>query len=177
VSALGYGVTSPVRTAVDLAAGLELPAALAMLDGAARVICASMLPSIRRRDYSNPRLVRAAVELLEEGAESAGAVRLTQALCLVCPARESAPESVSAGHIFLSGLPMPTFQAEISTPLGTYFADCLWEEQRLIGECDGAMKYDDPRARLDGESSEVAVKQLQKRRMTTTSGYASSGAC
>lgn len=158
---LGYAVTGPARTAVDLAVGLELPAALAILDGAARVICASMLPSIRRRDYSNPRLVHAAVELLEEAAESARAARLTQALGLVCPGRESAPESVSAGHIFLSGLPMPTFQAEIATPLGTYFADCLWEEQRLIGECDGAMKYDDPQAYVKEKRREQVLRDSE----------------
>jgi very-short-patch-repair endonuclease len=155
---LGYAVTSPARTAVDLSAGLELPAALAILDGAARVICASMVPSIRRRDYSNPRLARAAVELLEEAADSTGVARLAQALGLVDPARESAPESVSAGHVFLAGLPMPTFQAEISTPLGTFFADCLWEEQRLIGECDGAMKYDDPQAYMKEKRREQILR-------------------
>jgi len=158
---LGYGVTSPARTAVDLAAGLELPEALAILDGAARVICASMVPSIRRRDYSNRRLVRAAVELFEEAAESARAARLTQALGLVCPARESAPESVSAGHILLAGLPMPKFQVEIKTPLGTYFADFLWEEQRLIGECDGAMKYDDPQAYVKEKRREQALRDSE----------------
>ena len=125
---LGYDVTSPARTAVDLAAGLELPAA---------------------------------VELLEVAAESARAARLTQALGLVCPARESAPESVSAGHIFLAGLPMPKFQVELKTPLGTYFADFLWEEQRLIGECDGAMKYDDPQAYVKEKRREQVLRDLE----------------
>ena len=143
---LGFEVTSPARTAIDLADGLDLPAALAILDGAARVVCASMLPEIRRRDYNNPRLARAAVELLHEAAAATRTARLARALSLVCPARESAPESVSAGHIILAGLPMPRFQVEIRTALGTYWADFLWEEQRLIGECDGAMKYDDAQA-------------------------------
>jgi very-short-patch-repair endonuclease len=143
---LGFDATTPARTAVDLAAGLDLPAALAILDGAARVICAAMLPEIRRRDYSNPRLARAAVELLQEAAAVTRATRLAPALSLVCPARESAPESVSAGHIILSGLPVPQFQVEIRTELGTYWADFLWEGHRLIGECDGAMKYGDPQA-------------------------------
>ncbi len=155
---LGYAVTSPARTAVDLAVGLELPAALAILDGAARVICASMVPSIRRRAYGNPRLVRAAVELLHAAAEPVRGTRLSQALAVVCPGRESAPESVSAGHIIVSGLPVPTFQAEITTPLGTYFADCLWEEQRLIGECDGAMKYDDPQAYVNEKRREQVLR-------------------
>lgn len=154
----GFRLTTPARTAIDLATGLEIPGALAILDGAARVICASMVPSIRRQDYGNPRLVRAAVELLDEAARSAGVVRLTQALELVCPGRESAPESVGAGHIFDAGLPMPKFQAEIKTPMGSYFADCLWEEQRLIGECDGAMKYDDPQAYVKEKRREQVLR-------------------
>jgi len=155
---LGFDVTTPARTAVHLAAGLDLPAALAILDGAARVICASMLPEIRRRDYGNPRLARAAVALLEEAAVSARAFRLTQALGLVCPARESAPESVSAGHIILAGLPMPKFQVEIRTALGSYWADFLWEEQRLIGECDGAIKYKDPQAIVKEKRREQVLR-------------------
>ncbi len=155
---LGLDVTSPARTAVDLADGLELPAALAILDGAARVICASMLPEIRRRDYSNPRLAGAAVELLQEAAAATRSARLARALGLVCPARESAPESVSAGHIVLAGLPMPQFQVEIRTALGTYWADFLWEEQRLIGECDGAMKYDDAQAIVKEKRREQVLR-------------------
>jgi Protein of unknown function (DUF559) len=154
----GFLLTTPARTAIDLAAGLETPGTLAILDGAARVICSSMVPSIRRRDYSNPRLVRAAMELLDEAAQSAGVVRLRQALELVCPGRESAPESVGAGHMFDAGLPMPKFQVEIQTPLGSYFADCLWEEQRLIGECDGAVKYDDPQAYVKEKRREQALR-------------------
>ena len=38
----GYPMTSPARTAVDLSADLALPQALVLLDGAARVVVASM---------------------------------------------------------------------------------------------------------------------------------------
>ncbi len=62
----GYAVTSLARTAVDLAAGLGLPHALVLLDAAARQICASMVASIRRADYLNPKLIRTTQELLEE---------------------------------------------------------------------------------------------------------------
>ncbi|MBI4900618.1 MAG: DUF559 domain-containing protein [Actinobacteria bacterium] len=155
----GYATTSPARTGVDLAVGLDLPSALAVLDGAARVICASMVAGVRRQDYSNPRLVRAAVELLQEAALSVRSNNLRRALDVVCPGRESAPESVSAGHILLSGLPVPTFQAEIQTEVGRYFADCLWEEQRLVGECDGAMKYDDAQAFVREKRREQALRE------------------
>jgi very-short-patch-repair endonuclease len=45
-----------------------------------------------------------------------------------------------------AGIPTPSFQAEIRTAKATYFPDFLWEEQRLLGECDGAVKYSDPGA-------------------------------
>lgn len=157
---LGFELTTPARTAVDLARGLELPAALAILDGAARVICASMVPRIRRRDYGNTRLVQAAKEYLLEAAESIRAAHLRPFVALVDPARESAPESLSAGHIIVAGLPVPRFQVEIATPEGTYWADFLWEQQRLIGECDGAMKYDDPQAYVKEKRRERVLREL-----------------
>lgn len=40
----GYPVTSPARTAVDLAARLTLPEALVLLDAAARLICQGLVP-------------------------------------------------------------------------------------------------------------------------------------
>lgn len=158
---LGYRVTTPARTAVDLAAGLAIPQALAVLDGSARVICASMVSSIRRRDYLNPRLVAAAIELLLEAAGSARSTRLTEAIGLVCPARESAPESLSAGHFYVAGLPMPRFQVEIETSTGTYVADCLWDDHRLIGECDGAMKYADPQAFVKEKRRERSLQEVR----------------
>lgn len=142
----GYRITSPARTAVDLADGRSLPEALVLMDAAARLVCSSLMGSIRRRDYNNPRLITAARESLTRAAATRGRSRLDAAIALVEPSRESAPESLSAGHIHLAGLPLPRFQPEIRTPAGSYFPDCLWDEQRLIGECDGAVKYNDANA-------------------------------
>ena len=142
----GYLVTSPARTAVDLAADLDLPEALVLLDGAARLICASFVTSPPRRDYTNPTYVSAARDLLLQAAETVRATRARRAILLTRPCRESAAESLSAGYMHQAGIPTPTFQAEIRTAKGVYFPDFLWEEHRLIGECDGAVKYTDPRA-------------------------------
>lgn len=152
----GYPVTSPARTAVDLAADLPLPQALVVLDGAARVICRSLVTTARRRDYANPRLAAAAVELMAEAARTVRADRLRTALALVDPSRESAAESLSAGQIELAGLPQPRYQAEIRTHHGSFYPDCLWEEQGLIGECDGAVKYSDASAyELEKEREQI----------------------
>jgi len=156
----GYLVTTPARTAVDLAADLPLPEALVLLDSAARLICASLVNGIRRRDYANPQLVHAAVELLEQAAVTVRATRLRPALALVNPSRESVAESLSAGHMQLGGLPTPRFQAEIRTPMGTLYPDFLWEDLKLIGECDGAVKYNDASGYVLEKEREQVLRDL-----------------
>lgn len=143
----GYVRTTPARTAVDLASGLSLPDSLVLLDSAARRIVESVVGAeVRRRDYANPTLQRAARELLEESAATVRAIRLLPAIALADPSRESAAESLTAGHVHLAGLPLPEFNAEIRTPHGSLFPDFLWAEHRLIGEVDGKIKYADPDA-------------------------------
>jgi very-short-patch-repair endonuclease len=156
----GYLVTTPARTAVDLAADLPLPEALVLLDSAARLICASLVNQVRRRDYANPQLVRAAVELLEQAATTVRATRLRPVLALVNPSRESVAESLSAGHMQLVGLPTPLFQAEIRTPMGKVYPDFLWEDLHLIGECDGAVKYDNANAYVLEREREQMLRDL-----------------
>jgi very-short-patch-repair endonuclease len=142
----GYALTTIARTAVDLAARRPLPEALVILDGAARLLLASFVGGDpRRSDYVNPRLVKAARAELLQVAKS---VTLGGTICLVEPCRESAAESTFSGHLVVSGLPMPQFQAPLKTPVGTFYPDFYWPEARLIGECDGAVKYGSPGAIL-----------------------------
>ena len=81
-------------------------------------------------------------------------------ISLVEPARESAPESLSAGYFHLAGLPTPLFRAEIRTSGGSYFPDALWPEHNLVGECDGAVKYRDPEAYVREKDREQALRDL-----------------
>ena len=158
----GYRATSVARTAVDLAAGLALPEALVLLDDAARRLVTAMVSSARRADYSNPRYAAAARDLL-----TAAMVRplkpLVDAIAKADPARESPAESLTAGHLYRSGLPMPLFQAPLRTRIGTVFLDFLWPEHRLVGECDGAMKYTDRRALVEEKIREDAVRETGHR--------------
>lgn len=155
----GYPVTSPARTAVDLTATLELPQALVLLDAAARLICQGMVPAIRRRDYANQRLIAAAIELFDEAAQTVHCARLRPMLHVVDPGRESAAESLSAGHFEMAGIPRPRYQAELRTHRGTFFADALWDD-KLIGECDGAIKYTDPNAYVREKEREQILRDL-----------------
>lgn len=137
----GYRITSLARTAVDLAAGRPLPETLLILDGASRLLVSSFVGSPRRSDYVNPRLVSAARAELLQAAGRRSLARLRPVIDLVEPCRESPAESMTAGHLVLAGLPTPVFQAPIKTSMGTFYADFYWPAVRLIGECDGAVKY------------------------------------
>ena len=64
-------------------------------------------------------------------------------VCGPHPAREPAAESLSAGYFHQAGLPAPFIQHPNRTRLGTFYPDFYWREHRLIGECDGAVKYAD----------------------------------
>lgn len=142
----GYPVTSLPRTAADLAVDLPLPEALALFDAAARRLCESYLSHPRRSDLQNPRLVEAARAELRSAAVSIGRPGLATAISAADPARESVAESLSAGYFRLAGLPEPLCQVRIDTASGTFFSDFYWPAARLVGECDGAVKYDDPSA-------------------------------
>ena len=154
----GYAVTTIARTAVDLAVGRPLPDALVILDGAARAILTSFVGKPRRRDFRNPRLVAASREALTSVAAPRAAKRLSGVIALVEPARESTAEYLTAGHLYLAALPMPLFQAPIRTQLGFVYPDFLWEDARLIGECDGAIKYTDPTAYVREKEREQVLR-------------------
>lgn len=144
---LGFPVTTLARTAVDLAVGQELPAALHLLDAALRLECAGLTSQLRRRDLASPALVAASRLPCLEAARTLGySQELTWAISIADPIRESPIESLTFGHLVLAGLPLPLCQHPVSTPFGDFYPDFYWEQQRLIGEADGRVKYRDASA-------------------------------
>ncbi|MGV8850840.1 MAG: hypothetical protein ACOH16_15005 [Propionibacteriaceae bacterium] len=139
----GFPVTTLARTVSDLAYELALPQALVIMDAAGRLLIQALINEPRRADYANPRLIRMVQESLQTAAPPRTLSRLKPAIEKVEPCRESPAESLTAGHLHLSGLPMPLFQAPIPSPMGTLYPDCYWPRARLVGECDGAIKYTD----------------------------------
>ena len=156
----GYDVTTVARTAVDLAAGLPLPDALVVLDGAARRIVEALVTDARRRDYANPRLAGHARELLLEAASVRRPAGLSRVIGVTDPARESVAESLTAGHLHLSDLPVPLYQAAIPSPGGDLFPDFYWPEHNLIGEVDGKVKYLDPAEVIREKKREQLLRDL-----------------
>ena len=59
----GYLVTTPARTAVDLAAGRTLPEQLVLFDATARLLIEAMLARPRRSDYAAGQMVLAGIPL------------------------------------------------------------------------------------------------------------------
>lgn len=160
--AMGYTLTSPARTAVDLARGRPVPEALVVLDATARLIVSAYVVSPTRASYRNPGMVKAVRDLLSETAAARGIASLGTAISLADPCRESAVESLSAGHIFLAGLPMPVFQERIQTRQGVFYPDCYWPEQGVVGEVDGAVKYRQP---------DAFVKEKEREQILRDHGY------
>ncbi len=77
-----------------------------------------------------------------------GIRQATRALEHITRLRESPLESASWAYFLRYDIPLPRMQVTIRTADGRFIGrvDFLWEEARLIGECDGMVKYDDRKA-------------------------------
>lgn len=121
-------VTEPGRTWTDIARTAPLPEALVVGDAGLR---AGVVHPDRLAG-----LVAAA-----DGRR--GCRRAALALAHLDGARESPLESQSWAYLVEHRLPLPQVQVEIRTAGGRFVArvDVLWQAARVVGECDGRMKY------------------------------------
>lgn len=158
----GIPVTTPARTAVDLARGRRLASALIPLDGAARLLISAATGSVgndlRRAVRRDDSRLRALAELdlaLRECFGWPGTVAVRDALLHVDPAAESPLESRSRGWFLEAGLGPLDPGAPITCGRTTYWADFCESDRRVIGEADGWAKYgealDDVRSALERE--------------------------
>lgn len=121
-------VTSPLRTWVDIARSSTLADGLSVGDRALR-----------------QGLVRA--DELSEAADlvrGRGSRRVRVAASLVHAGRETPLESWSAACFHEWGLPEPQVQVVVEDDTGRFVGrvDFLWDEFGIIGEADGALKYE-----------------------------------
>lgn len=123
----GLEVTSLARTAVDLGRVLDpfraLPIVDAVLARGASVTDLDEVVSASGRQPGNPR-VRRLIEMADGRSESVG-------------------ESCSRLVFFREAIPMPTLQFEVRDEFGQLIgrSDFCWEQQRVLGEFDGKIKY------------------------------------
>lgn len=149
----GLRLTTPARTALDLASELPLTEALMATDHVARQAALGYVVSRDLRGKVNPQVLERALRPLREAqvARAHSQCRVGRALQLTDPRRESPAESVSFGRIVEAGLPVPDCQHEFVQGSGKgVFVDFWWEEFRVAGECHGKIKYDGSFGHDDG---------------------------
>ncbi|WP_432559672.1 type IV toxin-antitoxin system AbiEi family antitoxin domain-containing protein [Granulicoccus sp. GXG6511] len=136
----GYLVTSLRRTVTDLVCALAPADGVAVVDSALRLGLdrAELLAGLGRRP--GVRGARRVVRFADPRAESRG-------------------ESVSRWYMAECGIPAP----ELQVPLcgGRYHADFGWRGKRVVGEFDGAVKYD--RLLKPGKTAGQAVMDEKRR--------------
>lgn len=97
-----------------------------------------------------------------------GVARAREVVRLANPLAESPADSLSRMGLVAAGVPHPELQFELRTPSGRFVArgDFGWPEFRVMGECDGLAKYEDPDGRSVRESlrrekdREAAIRDL-----------------
>jgi len=159
-------VTSPARTALDVARMSTLPQALICVDAALRRLVATAAPEHPdlRLAVADPGRIASARAVLEDTLAAMrgwpGTSIASRALALGDPAAESPLESESRGVLIQQHLPPPECGVPVRGADGQlYWVDMLWRAQRVIGECDGAMKYSDPDALYREKLRQEALEQ------------------
>jgi very-short-patch-repair endonuclease len=136
VRVAGLLVTSPARSAADLARRVSFVSGVVVLDSALRLGCSRReLDAVLARCTRWPGVRRA--RLAAEFADGRA---------------DSALESVSRVQMSKAGLPVPRLQVPIHD--GHRFVarvDFLFEEFGVVGEADGLLKYDEDAAALRAE--------------------------
>ena len=148
VAVHGAVVTSPARTAVDLARKGPALSAVVVLDGAL-----------------GAGVPRAALEaVLSDCHGWPGSRRAAQMLAFADARAESPLESVGRWRMHQAELPPPALQVVVRDadgPVGR--ADFLWDELRTVGEADGFGKYRLPDGTAD--FSALRAEKLREDRM------------
>lgn len=125
-----FVVTTPERTALDLARHLPRTQALANLDALAAATGARS---------------EAALALAERYRGARGIRRARELLPLVDPGAESPKESWLRLLVIDAGLPKPTTQIPVSDGFMTAFIDLGWEDLKIGMEYDGGQHATDRR--------------------------------
>ncbi|WP_132992192.1 type IV toxin-antitoxin system AbiEi family antitoxin domain-containing protein [Gordonia zhaorongruii] len=139
----GVAVTSPARTAVDLACSTRFASALTACDGALALGASrdQLLECLHRRRRRGARVASRAIEYAN--------------------ARSANPaESWSRAQMIDGRLPAPDLQTRFTIGTGQAFVDFCWDD-RLAGEFDGRIKYGRDLRR--GETAADAVSREKVR--------------
>jgi hypothetical protein len=166
--AQGLRITCPARTAIDLAAELDLSEALMLTDHVARQALIDMRGtnagdlSLAIQQATIRSMTGAAGSVAQQHSRIVAVLQHTLAI------RESPAESASYGHFVMSHLPLPVCQKSFTLGRDVVRVDFYWEDFQLVGECDGSVKYD----RSLGGSGDVLVRQNEREQALRELGVA-----
>ncbi len=121
----GYQVTTPVCTAINLAAARGLPAGVAALD---HVLASGSTTSELAATVANWKPFH-------------GSRRVERALSIATGLAETPLESISLVPIALAGFEQPIQQHEVVVRGRRYRLDFFWPDPGVVGEADGRVKY------------------------------------
>lgn len=144
----GLPVTDPVRTALDLARSLPLEPAVVVLDAVLHL-------ELVRQPHLEDRV--------QELAGTRGSRSAARAVALADARNESVGESRSRVLLHRLGLAPSALQHPIHSRTGPFLgrADFAWEEEHVVGEFDGRVKYG--RALRPGQDPGDAVFEEKRR--------------
>ena len=149
VEADGLRLTSPLRTAVDLARSSPLPQALVTMDAALRQRTLELSEAAYAREdrrVEDPMgQARARVELQQLVAQCSGrpgSTHARRAADAASPLGESPAESWSRGHLLLAGIVPLGLQVRVVDAEGHERRLDFLLAEGLAGEVDGMVKYD-----------------------------------
>lgn len=159
VAATPWGpVTSPQRTAVDLAREVPFVSALISADECCGLALLAEhgwtdgLPAARRSGSFLRRVmaeqtsgwsVECLAAVLTDAPLRHGRRRAQRVIDSVDPASESPGESYSRAHLLSAGLPRPVAGLKVRGDDGArYYADLAWPELGVLAEVDGYGKYE-----------------------------------
>lgn len=160
----GLPTTDLVRTSIELSATRSLRTAIVFLDAATRLAIENEVGDVAVREAVHDAGMRARIRRqwrdgLGPYARHRWVTSVRLALDHVEPAAESPLESLSRMAILDTDLPRPRCGVPIRGDDGRlYWVDMAWDEQRLIGEADGALKYATPEAFLQEKRRQEALE-------------------
>ena len=154
----GAAVTTVARTAVDLARKGPALSAVVVLDAALR------------REVPREELD----EVLQVAKGWPGSRKAAELVLFADGRAESALESIGRYRMWQCGLARPELQVPLFDAVGLMgYPDFVWEEQRVIGEADGLLKYrsDDPEAPPDVRDRDALAREKQREDRFRDAGY------
>lgn len=132
----GLRVTSPARTAVDLARTVPAPQALVTLDGA---LHRAVVAERTRRPDPGAATPEDVARVMARASRSPHVAAARRVIALADGLSESAGESRSRYRMHVAGLPAPVTQWTV--PGTRHRVDFAWPALGVVGEFDGRVKY------------------------------------